>query len=441
MTLRESLIPNFNSPAIQQCLAELVDPLTQLQRVSTELGMPLRVIGGLPRELMMFHVHGRSLPGARIQEVDVVVEGDARIVGRALLQRWGGTLKIHDAFLTATWHMPSAQDASLDVDLITARSETYPRPGALPVTTPGTFADDVVRRDFTVNTLALDVPACIALAAGQSDIQLFHHRQALADLEAGIIRILHDGSFRDDPTRIFRAVRYAQRYGHVIEPHSMALLQREIARSGLDNLSPVRLYHEYQRIFHEGEMMSVLAALRELQVLSHSGIPSRNWQEVATACASVARDSPFREAILWSLLLFQGAGRAEREQLRLPQKTVLAIGQFRTLVQNATVNHLHALKPSEVVQILDGVHPAVLHALVHWRPELRIPVAQYRKAWRDLRPALTGHDLIAMGYVPGAELGNALKRLRTACLDGLVTTRQEEVALIRRLLGDPEPSR
>ncbi len=436
-TLRESLIRNFNSPAIRHCLTALVCPLSRLQKVSTELGLPMRIIGGLPRELMMSHVHGRTLPGSSVQELDVVVEGEARLVGRSLLRQWGGYLKTHDAFQTATWRMPWARQALLHVDLITARSETYPRPGSLPATTPGTFADDMARRDFSVNTLALDVSACLSLATGQPDVRLYHHPQALADLEAGLVRVLHDGSFHDDPTRILRAVRYAQRYGHAIEPHSLALLQQEVATAGLDNLSPVRLCHEYQRIFRETDVTSVLQRLRELEILVHSDIHTRNWSAVRTACARVAGDSCWREAVLWILLLFQGPGQTERERLGLPHKTVLWIDQFRALIRNPAITRLHSLRPSQAVQLLDGLHPAVLQALALWMPGLQAVVAQYQEVWKDTRSILNGHDLMAMGYVPGPELGRALHRLHAASLDGNVTTKQEEVALVRQLLGDP----
>ncbi len=440
MTVSETRIPNFNSAAIRHCMAVLSRPLNLLQEVSSELGFPMRMIGGLPRELMFLHLHGRSLPETSMQDIDIVVEGDARIVGSSLQRRWGGTLKIHDAFQTATWHMPATKGHLSRIDLITARSEMYPRPGSLPETTPGTFAHDVARRDFSVNTLALDLTTCLSLAGGRPGVTLHHHPLALVDLEEGLVRILHDNSFHDDPTRIFRAVKYAQRYGYAIEAHSLFLLQQEVATSGLDNLSPVRIYHEFQRIFPEAEITSVLQGLVELKVMSGIGMAEQDWREILAAVGRASRDSCVQEAVLWILLLFQGDGRVESQRLKLPQRTVKCIDLFRWLLHNRAVLNLDNLRPSQVARTLDGLPRAVLLALVAWRPELLATVEQYYAVWRDKRSILNGHDLIAMGYVPGSELGMALKRLRAACLDGYVTSRKEELDLVRQLLGDPGKS-
>ncbi len=400
----------------------------------------MRVIGGLPRELMLAHLHGHALPEALLQDMDIVMESDARAVGRDLQQRWGGTLRIHDDFQTAVWCAPTVGNLALSMDLITARSEMYPQPGALPVTTPSTFVDDVARRDFAINTLALDLASCLALTTGRPAVQIHHHPQALADLEQGLVRILHDASFRDDPTRIFRAVRYAERYGYQIEPHTLALLQQSLVAADLDTLSPIRICHEIQHIFQETQMPAILQRLMELEVLSRLGIQTTNWLDICTASRRVAWHSRDREAALWILLMFQSDDWIIRKRLQLPRQTMANIEQFRYLIRHHAVVCLKHLKPSQVVQLLDGYSGAVLQALVAWRPELQTTVERYRSVWRDMRPVLNGHDLRALGYVPGPPMGQVLRHLRDACLDGLSVTRQDALERVRQLLGDPPGS-
>src|SRR3954452_4152746 len=181
-------------------LMNVLDALAPHPALDALAGEPgVYVVGGAVRDALL---------GRTPHELDVLVEGDATAVARRAAERLGGVATIHERFGTAT-----VRAAGHAFDLVSARTERYPHPGALPDVTLGASAEeDLARRDFTVNAIAVRV----------ADGALIEHPGAVADLEAGVLRVLHDASFRDDPTRLLRGARYAARLGFTPEPHTDA---------------------------------------------------------------------------------------------------------------------------------------------------------------------------------------------------------------------------
>jgi tRNA nucleotidyltransferase (CCA-adding enzyme) len=220
-------------------------------------GVAAYVVGGFVRDLIL------KRPGL---DFDIVVEGDAPALARALAKKHGGKVTAHTRFHTATWFLSTnyqftkSRSTNLPpfLDLITARRESYARPGSLPDVTPSTIDDDLRRRDFTINTLAVRLD-------GAHFGELYDPQHGAADIEDGIIRVLHDASFSDDPTRILRAVRYEQRYGFQIEAHTLGLLPA--SRALLGQLSAERARHELDLILEEPRAAAMLARLEELGLL------------------------------------------------------------------------------------------------------------------------------------------------------------------------------
>jgi len=215
----------------------------RLQRVGDAAeARPAAVVGGWVRDLIV---------GRTSKDWDVVIEGDAGAVVRAVAEAENARFKSHAAFGTHTLTYPDG--TSLDV--ATARTETYATPGALPRVRPATLAEDARRRDFTVNALYLKLPV--------DGGALWDPLGGLADIDRGAIRVLHDGSFIDDPTRIFRAARYAGRFGWAVEPGTRGLIDRALAEDRAASLSPVRRRNELFHLLREKEPRPALRLLWE----------------------------------------------------------------------------------------------------------------------------------------------------------------------------------
>jgi len=201
-------------------------------------GVPTALVGGCVRDLML----DRSP-----RDWDIVVDAQAHSLAQTLLDQFGGTLVEHPRFLTRTLHFHDGTH----LDIATAREEIYPTPGSLPQVRPSTVAKDYVRRDFTVNSFYLTLPHA----------SLLDPAQGLPDLKAGLLRVLHDGSFTDDPTRLHRLARYAGRYGWTPDTHTRDLIHSATVANAPTTVSPVRLRHE---LFHILQEPNPVPALRSL---------------------------------------------------------------------------------------------------------------------------------------------------------------------------------
>ena len=206
-------------------------------------------------------------------DFDLVVEGDAIALGKALSDKFGGRVVSHKRFGTAKWQLAEirpqlsqllqqeikidAEDFPEALDLVTARREFYTHPTALPTVERGSIKLDLHRRDFTINTLAMRLD-------GRHYGDLYDYWGGMADLQSGLVRVLHSLSFVDDPTRILRAVRFEQRFGYQIGERTRELLDN--ALSLLERVSGDRLRHELNIILQEPKWMSMLGRLAELGV-------------------------------------------------------------------------------------------------------------------------------------------------------------------------------
>ena len=234
-------------------LSNIPEPiLNLLYEIGEVAGKNAYLVGGFVRDLLL------KRPSL---DIDIVIEGDAIRVAETMCDRWNGTLEVHPQFGTAT---VTPQNIDLPkVDFGTARSETYQGAGTLPIVQSGTLTDDLHRRDFSINALAmrLDTNAFGAIV---------DETGGLEDLEAGIIRVLHKQSFIDDPTRIFRATRYAGRYGFRIAETDEALIQE--ALPVLPQLSGERIRNEIDRGLLEKHAAKIVEHLTQLGV----------WEIIAT---------------------------------------------------------------------------------------------------------------------------------------------------------------
>ena len=423
--LLERVLP---SPHIEliRCVADEADA----QR------MAIYVVGGFVRDLLL------EYPS---QDFDIVVEGDAIALGKALGKKYGGRVTSHKRFGTAKWFVRESDLEDRDafpefLDLISARTEFYEHPTALPTVERGSIKLDLHRRDFTINTLALRLD-------GHHYGELHDHWGGLADLERGIVRVLHSLSFVDDPTRMLRAVRYEQRYGFEIEARTRELMEE--ARPMLEKLSPERVRHELDRMLDEPnwvEMLIRLDALGLLKAIHPYLVPptldfSRpSDDEVASYLLSglhqLQGGLPPKRSLAWLLWLSPMDSATVKEfarRLRFPAaltKLLLAASALRTDLPS-----LKGAKPSRWVDRLEDVPDIAVYAVSlaakgEWQRALRT----YLKEWQQVKPRTTGHDLRQLGLPPGPRYQNILRQLRSAWLDGEITTEKEETELLKQLV-------
>lgn len=188
-------------------------------------------------------------------DIDIVVEGDAIRVAKEMQSRWNGTLQVHEQFGTAT--VTPANPNNSKVDFVTARCETYQKPGTLPKVKRGTITEDLQRRDFSINALAMRLDS-----TNFGDV--IDKTGGLDDLKTGTVRVLHDQSYIDDPTRIFRACRYARRYDFCIADADILLIKKAIPL--LAELSGERIRNEIDRVLLENSAPQIVQGLAQLGV-------------------------------------------------------------------------------------------------------------------------------------------------------------------------------
>jgi tRNA nucleotidyltransferase (CCA-adding enzyme) len=372
-------------------------------------------------------------------DVDLAVEGDAVSLAEELAAAVRARLAVHRRFGTASLRLPAGQAGGPDVglDLAQTRGEHYDRPGALPSVRPAAIAQDLARRDFTVNALAL------GLAGGQAGLLLDPY-DGQRDLAARRLRVLHERSFQDDATRILRGLRYEGRLGFRFEATTQRLLCRDL--SYLETISGPRLRRELLAILAEDCAQRVLARAQALGVLPalHPALSFDRRRAAAFAaarrrplaplpevylCLLVAGAAPHQvEGALLRLALHGAWERAPRDALRLRQEALRLAAP--------------GLRPSQVVAILEPLNAAAIaaHALLEPPGIVRRRLRQYLEHWRYRRPALRGQDLQDLGVAPGPVMGQMLARLRAARLDGEARGREDEVMLIRAWQSAGTPS-
>ncbi len=400
--------------------------LRKLGEIAHARGVGAYVVGGVVRDILL---------GSDAGDLDIVVEERAQDFVEAATREIGGTYKLYARFGTALL-LPGG---GVKVDVATARSETYAAPGALPDVEPGTITEDLVRRDFTLNAMAASI-----LPGDFGHLIDEHHGRE--DLRGGVLRVLHEGSFTDDPTRVLRAVRFQARFGFSIEPATETLLH-EAARSGaLDTVSGERIMNELTLMVAETDPRPAL-----LQLLA--------WNLTAAICPCWTPDVPSVERLLAGLgpradgqrmtpllALFALVGPACRESVmdrlragRLLREAVTDLERYESHTARALASE-NDLKRSEVHDLLRGHTLEVLELATAEDPAGRAAerVSLYTGELSDVRTLLSGADLIALGFTEGLEVGRMLDDLRRARLDGLATTRDDEMRMSRDRLSARE---
>jgi len=358
------------------------------------------VVGGAVRD---------GLLGRPAKDLDLVVAGDAATLAADL----GDVREVHDRFGTVTVLVGDAP-----VNVATARTETYAAPGALPDVRPGALEEDLARRDFSVNAMAIDLAGGLHAAPGAQE-----------DLAARRLRVLHDSSFTDDPTRLWRLARYAARLGFAIEERTLELAKAAIADGALATVSGARIGNELALALNEPEPLAALAAAHELGLLPAGMAPRRGL--TARALALLPEDG--HPGIL-ALAACSGAVPEPRLRAWLDDLAVAARERDQLIAAATGAEPLAAAleaaqRPSEIHAAARGRQPEHVALAGALGPE------QAARDWlerlRDVRLEISGDDLLAEGIPPGPEMGRRLDRALAAKLDGNAPDRAAELSAAR----------
>jgi len=366
----------------------------------------IELVGGAVRDLML---------GLRPLELDAIVLGEVESLALDLADRLGGEATVHERFGTAL-----VRTRGVSVDLATIRAESYPEPGALPDVHPGSQLDDLRRRDFTVNAIALGL-------AGESAGQLRALPGGLEDLATRRLRVLHERSFLDDPTRILRMVRYSSRLGFQVEPHTAELAAQALDAGALKTVSGARLGAELRLAFDEPCAVSVLAELDRLGVLS-AWEPGVCFDEhVARVALEVMPEDGSRPVLFAAALLLELAGELDGEDTEAAMRDFIADLQLPSgvgeRVFGAAVSACFAIDSvdeagttPDLLELTDGT-PIESLALAAAVRDIEDGPGSYGRGliedWlreqRHVALQVTGDDLIAAGVPEGPEIGLRLE--------------------------------
>lgn len=406
---------NLSSQIERQLPVELVTLIQRAGKAAASQGQGLHLIGGVVRDLLL---------GQITFDLDLVVEGNAIELAQYLVEINHGKITTHPRFNTA-----KLQWDKWSVDLTTARSETYAKPGALPTVTPGSIYTDLFRRDFTINAMAIELnPSHYG--------ELIDRYGGRDDLKHKLIRVLHERSFTDDATRIWRGLRYEQRLDFKLEPTTLKLLKRDIPM--LDTISGDRIRYELECILQEERPEKVLRRAEELGVLPKLSptLKGRGWlTEKFKQTRQISFPNPPPLGLYLALLVYPLTNK-ETERLisflRLPKVLARTLGDTISLKAKLPSLANPELKPSRIYHLLHGYLPQAITAnsLAGDSPVARQHIQLFLDKLRYVKSALTGNDLQEMGITPGPRMKEILQRLHDARLDGKVTSKQGERELV-----------
>lgn len=412
--------------------------LAQAAHIAAAQGAQLWLIGGVVRDLLL------GLPLKR--DVDLALEGDTLDFSTALATALGGHIQaIHHEFGTATLSIPCANSASgmLTLDIARARIEAYSQPAMLPIVQPASIVEDLRRRDFSVNAIALELLADGNQLRAGDLLDPFGGRDDLAEKR---LRLLHAQSLRDDPTRLLRGFRLAARMGLTPDAITTAQIADALAQGYLSMLTPERILGELCLALDEPHPDAALA-LADAWGVTPQIVPGLAWSEAlverlhrrqATNDKQQAADDRSRIApatlLCVGLLCYDMAPAAIVELTRrypLPAAVSRMLAEISALREvSRTLNP--NLRPSQIDSLLRNYSDMSISVLQYAQTEpARQIVARYLNKIRPARPLLDGRDIQELGIAPGPAIGRMLAALRAAYLDGEITTREQAKQWVR----------
>ncbi len=420
---------NITSLLRERLSKEVLHILELVGAVADELGYSAYVVGGMVRDLLL---RTENL------DIDIVVEQDGINFARALAKRVGGRYKAHKKFATAVVVFPDG----FKTDVATARTEYYKYPAALPVVEQSSIKQDLYRRDFSINSLAIQL--------NQKEfgrlIDFFGGQQ---DLKNGVIRVLYSLSFVEDPSRMFRAIRFEQRFGFKIGKYSLNLIQHAVQRRLGDKLAGGRLWQELKMVFDEAEPIKSIIRMGELNLLQFIHPALKLNKKLIVLCRNIHTMIDWYNLLFleqkvdnWLLYLLgitdqltDDEALKTWERLSLGQRHINILKEAR--LQSPVI--LHKLQkqktptPSQIYRLLKGISPEVLLYIMAKTPseEVKRISSFYLTKLQHETPEITGNELKQLGFKPGPLFKQILDAVLDGKLDGRFKDRQAELEFAR----------
>jgi tRNA nucleotidyltransferase (CCA-adding enzyme) len=427
--------------------------------------MPVYLVGGFVRDLLL---------GVENLDLDMVVEGDGIKFAEYLCQNLKAKLTRHRRFGTATIvvdryskidtstslsvngeSFDSAQDASKDaepvearrrtIDIATCRREFYPQPAHLPIVEPGLIKDDLYRRDFSINAMAINI-------SENGFGKLIDFFGGKTDLNNKRIRVLHNLSFIDDPTRILRAIRFEKRYNFRIEPGTLKLLKDAIRLRMLERVEPQRIRDDIILMLKEKKPQKEIRRLEKLVgfnfISPHIRVSKSTYQLLGSIQKEIIwfkKEHPERRHLDTWLMYFIGLiDSLDISQTKnICQKFAFHKGEVKRILTYKGINrkfvsalNKEEIMPSKVYSLLEPQAYEVLLVIKakYKGKKLKQSIENFLKNFHGMRTHITGYDLERLGIAPGPVYQKILEKVLNARLDGLVKTKKEELDFIKRLL-------
>lgn len=408
---------------------EILEFLIIAGSIAQHHGCLVYAVGGFVRDLLLDRTN---------LDVDLVVEGDGLAFARSFAQRIQGRAKTHARFGTARIITPTG----FKLDVATARTEYYEYPTALPTVEQSSIKKDLYRRDFTINALAI----CLSPHRFGELIDFYGGQR---DLQEKAIRVLHSLSFVEDPTRVFRAIRFEQRYEFRLGKETLTLIKGAIKMDLFHRLSSSRLFNELVLILSEERPIPAIARLAELDVLRFIH-PALKWSPKLRGLLEASKEvlqwyklsylnRDLQSWVVYFMALMDVLPRKTADQvmhaLRVPAREIGKIRQSHGLPQALRrLSQQPDLRPSEIYSLLEGFSDeSLLHMMAKAKSdEGKRHISAFLSSYQSTKPSLTGHDLQVLGLHPGPAFKRILDRLRSAKLNGEIKTDAEEREAVRQ---------
>ncbi len=414
---------------------EYMEVMERAGEIASSLGYKIYAAGGIVRDLLL---------GMDCSDIDLVVEGDGIELARKLGKEFGGRVRVHPKFFTATVYFQNGRQ----VDVATARVEFYQYPAALPQIETSSLHQDLYRRDFTVNAMAVSL--------NKDDfgyiVDYFGGRE---DLEQGLLRVLHNLSFVEDPTRLLRGIRFEKRYNITLEPQTLKLAKEAVRSNMLARVSKERVWEELKYILLEPRPSSVLSRLSELQLWDSlfTGVSYKEIKDVLDdlhRSVKVLRSWDLAEPDEpWMVYFIAVLHRTDWETARTicirynlnkrqVEKVAAALNGWKSAVEGlgGPGDHSTSELARRVMAVPRECYPLILTYFSNNTARRRF--RQVLNAICYDKPSINGKDLRSLGFKPGPPFKKALDALWQARLDGVVRTREEELCYAKEYLSGYE---